>query len=241
MKRKFLIIALSIACTMGAMGAAILEPVTDLLEFGELDEAKGPQTMRTYVVNKGDEPVQIKRVSTTCGCTGVKYSPDLIEPGDSAWLDITYDPRNRFGEFEKSVKVYPASGGVVPVVFHGRIRNTEESIARRYPVQAGPLRLSERKVMCGPVKQGKQRSFFINFYNMSDQIVTPEVTSESDGLSVSLGPSPIEPRSVGSISIIPNCKENLPTGNHQLKIKLNPDISDPNSEIETIEVFIEIE
>lgn len=238
-KSLLLLAALLLLCAPTIRAGFV--PAEEEVQFGEIDEAKGDVTVRTYVINKGDEPLAIKRVRITCGCTGVKFDDRVVEPGDSAWLDITYNPRNRFGEFVKSVKVFDTAGGSVPVVFHGTVINTEETIALRYPYKAGPLRLSENKVLTGKLERGEQRSIFVNFFNMSDSQLSPSVSCDNPGVSVSLGPVPVPPRSVGSISIIPNCKEDLPPGSHQVELKLNPDPSDPQSQIETIEVFLQIE
>lgn len=241
MRPKLLLAFFLCLCGMGLPLRAQLVPSQGVLEFGDIEEAKGPVTARAYLLNKGDDPLSITRVRTTCGCTGVDYYKDVINPGDSAFVDITYDPRRRFGEFEKSVKVHVSDGNTVPVVFHGYVINTEETIALRYPCPVGPLRLSETKVLGGVLNKGEQRSLFVNFYNMSDSEVTPTVSCDNPGLSVSLGPTPVPPHSVGSISIIPNCKEDLTVGRHQLEIRLNPDASDPSSEEQTIDVFLEIE
>lgn len=236
--RKLLYLMLGLA----ASASAGLRPVEECVDFGEIDEAKGLATLRTYVVNDGDTPVTITNARTTCGCTRVGYPDDVIAPGDTAWVDITYDPVGRFGDFHKSIRLYTNEGEKVPVEFIGTIRSTEETVARRYPYKAGPLRLSETKVLSGKLFPGEQRTLFVNFYNMSDHYVVPEATVEgSDAVSVSVGPSPVGARSVGSIAILPNSTKPLPPGLHHLEVKLNPNVRDPESEIETIEVLIEIE
>lgn len=44
------------------------------------------------VFNRGTAPLEIKRVTTSCGCTKGKMAEDVIRPGKSADLVITVDP-----------------------------------------------------------------------------------------------------------------------------------------------------
>lgn len=219
---------------------AALVPTETTLDFGEMIEADGRQTRRTFLVNEGKDDVAITRIRTTCGCTGASYFTDVIHPGDSAWVDITYDPSGRFGDFEKTVKVFTTDSETIPLRIKGSIRNSEETIAKRYPYRAGPLRLSEKKLLCGTLDKGERRSFFVNFYNMSDRTVTPAVESSDEAVSVSIGPVPVPPYSVGSISVIPNGMRALPTGHHEMALTLVPDGSNPEETV-TIEMYIEIE
>ena len=240
MRRIILSVIATISPGLSAVLGALV-PVSPTVDFGRLNEAEGQKTVRTHLVNKGDTTLYISRVRTTCGCTAARYYDDAIAPGDSAWLDITYDPRGRLGEFEKTVRVYTTTGEIVPIKIHGDILNTEETIARRYPHRAGPLRLSETKILSGRLGRGETRTLYISFYNMADHEVRPQVVASDEAINVEVGPMPVPARSIGTLGIFPNVKKNLPPGQHRLEITLVPDSEDPSSEEVTLEVFIEIE
>ncbi|RME47274.1 MAG: DUF1573 domain-containing protein [Chloroflexi bacterium] len=44
------------------------------------------------VVNKGTKPLEIKSVRASCGCTAANTGEDVIPPGESTNLRVTYDP-----------------------------------------------------------------------------------------------------------------------------------------------------
>lgn len=48
-------------------------------------------TQRFEVKNSGEAALEIKRVSTSCGCTTAKISQEKIGPGEKAELSVTYD------------------------------------------------------------------------------------------------------------------------------------------------------
>ncbi len=56
------------------------------------------------VRNAGDAPLEIKAVSTSCGCTRAYINETVIPPGGEAELLVTFDPR--LMEVEVLGKVY---------------------------------------------------------------------------------------------------------------------------------------
>jgi len=55
-------------------------------------------------VNKGNEPVVIKNVTPTCGCTAAKHSQAPVLPGESSKITVTYNAKKP-GVFRKSIKI----------------------------------------------------------------------------------------------------------------------------------------
>ena len=53
----------------------------------------------------GDTPLVIISANATCGCTRPKYPTDPVKPGGKGVIKVTYLPKGRPGEFEKTVKV----------------------------------------------------------------------------------------------------------------------------------------
>lgn len=95
---RVIILTLIIAATV--VGAVTLWPKADAhivasssaVNFGDIDQAGGPVTATIEVRNDGGQPLNIFRVSTSCGCTTAKIDTSSILPGASSPLTITFDP-----------------------------------------------------------------------------------------------------------------------------------------------------
>lgn len=60
-------------------------------DFGDVPPDEIQETMVT-VENKGTQPLQIKSVRASCGCTAANIGDDTIPPGGTTDLRVTYDP-----------------------------------------------------------------------------------------------------------------------------------------------------
>ncbi len=57
------------------------------------------------VSNVGTEPLEIRRISTSCGCTAAIAKKRVLSPGESTILEVTLETRKYKGVIEKSVSV----------------------------------------------------------------------------------------------------------------------------------------
>jgi hypothetical protein len=73
-------------------------------DFGPIMEGE-KATYRFKFKNTGQEPLILKKVKPSCGCTTPDYSKDPIAPGEEGYIDVTYDSDGRPGQFNKSVTV----------------------------------------------------------------------------------------------------------------------------------------
>ncbi len=60
-------------------------------DFGEIPPDEIVETEVT-VENKGTQPLVIKSVRASCGCTATNMGEDTVPPGESTKLRVTYDP-----------------------------------------------------------------------------------------------------------------------------------------------------
>lgn len=74
--------------------------------FGKIKEEIGAVTTQFEFTNKGDSPLIIYRVSSSCGCTTPSYSKEPILPGKSGSISARYSTLGRPGGFNKSIRVY---------------------------------------------------------------------------------------------------------------------------------------
>lgn len=58
------------------------------------------------VKNEGTDTLFISRVKPACGCTSAPLTRDVIAPGESVWLNVTFNTKKFAGEVTKSVAVF---------------------------------------------------------------------------------------------------------------------------------------
>lgn len=68
------------------------------------------------VMNTGTEELEIKRLSTTCGCTAAITKDRTVPPGGSTKLEVTFETRKYKGFIERSVSVASNDPGRVQQV-----------------------------------------------------------------------------------------------------------------------------
>ncbi len=80
-------------------------------DFGTIHEKNGRVTASYEFTNTGDEPLSIDFVTNGgCGCTEPSYPKEPIAPGKTGVIKVTFDPRGRAGEFNRTVKVRTNAG-----------------------------------------------------------------------------------------------------------------------------------
>ncbi len=94
----------------------------EVFDFGEVIE--GAQVKHTFKFkNVGDEPLQILRVNTTCGCTVPEWSTTAVQPEEEGSIEIVFDSNNRVGKTSR--QIYIQSNAVIP----------EGILGGRYPLE----------------------------------------------------------------------------------------------------------
>jgi len=59
-----------------------------------------------YLKNSGDEPLKIRGVSSTCGCTTLRLKKRLVEPAKEVELSFIVDTRGKLGLIEKTITIH---------------------------------------------------------------------------------------------------------------------------------------
>jgi len=57
------------------------------------------------VTNVGTEDLEIRRISTSCGCTAAILAARIVKPGESTTLEVVLETRKYKGVIDKSVSV----------------------------------------------------------------------------------------------------------------------------------------
>ncbi|MDE7438243.1 MAG: DUF1573 domain-containing protein [Muribaculaceae bacterium] len=176
-------------------------------DFGLMKEIAGPQTGSVRLVNTGPEEVVITGARPSCGCTGVAYNQDPIAPGDTATFSFTYNPLGRPGRFEKSIRVYIGDFDTYKITIKGNVLGTPESLSSLYPVEVGPMRLSETILGTGDVNYGSTRHFFVNAYNQTTDTIRPHWVCDNPALSVTATSEDLGPGDLMTLSLYFNSRD----------------------------------
>ncbi len=101
--KSFLFILSFIA--FGAMAAKAQGPVMTFeattIDYGKIEKGEDP-LRRFKFTNTGNEPLIISSAKGSCKCTVPTYPQEPIMPGETAYIDVTYDTQ-REGNFNKQV------------------------------------------------------------------------------------------------------------------------------------------
>ena len=197
-----LIIAAFAAFSASAQARLVFEP--DTWDFGTIRESDGRVSHTFTGVNRGDKPLVILDVVTSCGCTVPEFSRQPVTPGGKTQITVTYDPMNRPGTFTKELWVYSNERKkVAPITVQGNVTPREKSLEELYPVDAGGgLRLSTTLSAFSYIYQGRQVQGSIGYANASDRTVRLSLRPQDEsGLLQVDAPQRIAPGQRGEINL----------------------------------------
>jgi len=176
--------------------------VRQTYDFGAFDESVGKVSCVFPFVNTGNVPLSIISARATCGCTTPSFSRKPVEPGDTGYVEVAYNPVGRPGRFSK--KVYIEMNTVpkkTTLIVEGVVIGASNTIRSRFPVEAGPVKLKTSVVPFGELKKGKTKAYFLDFYNTSDKVLKPYFRHLPEYLSATLQDGVVNPGDYASYSI----------------------------------------
>lgn len=208
MLRLFTVLAL-----VGITTAAIAQKPTivfDELEhdFGSFKESDGNQTTTFKFTNKGDVPLVLNNVRASCGCTTPKWTREPVAPGNSGEIQVSYNPKNRPGSFNKTVMVRSnAENGTTVLRIKGRVAEREKTLAELYPRKIGKLRVKTNHVSFSRMKENDVETKDIELVNDTDQPVEVGFRRVPDHLEVKVEPTTIPANSKGKLIVTFDAEE----------------------------------
>ncbi len=157
--------------------------------FGAITQGKKVDHVFTFT-NKGDAPLTIEQVRTSCGCTAANIASRLIEPGKKGEVKVTFDSTNFAGNISKTVFVH-SNDPQLPIyslILQG-------SVIEEIPV-------TPRQLNLGTIKAGGTGEAFITIDNRSDKPLTlKSVRTTNPRISATLSKNLLKPGESGKVSI----------------------------------------
>ena len=135
MKRLFLFISLLVAgITVKSQVALTTMQFSETQHnFGTFKEEAGRQTYDFVVTNTGSLPLVIQNVVASCGCTTPEWTKQPIPAGGKGKVTAIYDPKDRPGQFDKTLSVYTNTKPEVVVLCNkGRSYSHGQRLLRNY-------------------------------------------------------------------------------------------------------------
>ena len=166
-----------------------------------------PVTAKFEMQNMSSNPISIKDVKTSCGCTTVEYPKGQIDPGESFVVNATYDSR-QMGHFFKDIALY-SDASQQPFYLQIRGVVVEEIIdfAGQYPYTIADLNVDRNDVEFDDVNRGDRPVQKINIRNASSKSVSPVVMHLPSYMQAQVSPTTLQPGRQGTISLILDSKK----------------------------------
>lgn len=99
-------------------------------DFGILEEGKEAKYAFEFL-NIGSNPLIIKEVRTSCGCTVPSYNTKPIKPGEKGKIIVKYDTK-RIGKFYKTIIVFlNAKNSPITLIIKGEVIPSQKEAAAK--------------------------------------------------------------------------------------------------------------
>lgn len=109
MKQRLLILLALVGISVGAFALVLRAPAPDIKfvktshDFGKIPQGK-PVSYEFEFTNTGDQPLVLKTVKASCGCTTPYYPTEPVLPGEKGKIKAVYNAASA-GSFHKSINV----------------------------------------------------------------------------------------------------------------------------------------
>lgn len=201
--------AISIVCLFALAPAAYsqiektLRFFPEKVDFGLIREENGKVSKTVKAVNISPDTTFIISSRTSCGCSAVEYTDQILAPGDTTEVTLTYDPVNRPGKFLKTAKFFTGKERIGnSIKLSGTVIPSRKSLDMAYPEKSGVLRLSTLFVNAGEMTRTEARPLFVGLYNDSDQPLAVSASTDGGALEAALLPDTIEPYGVSTLTMM---------------------------------------
>lgn len=177
-------------------------------DFGSFKESDGVQTTTFQFTNKGTVPLVLSNVKASCGCTTPKWTREPVMPDESGEIQVSYDPKNRPGAFNKTVMVSSnAENGTTVLRITGRVEERDKTVAELYPREIGSLRVKTNHISFARMTEKDVETKDIELVNDTDKPVKVEFRTVPKHMTVKVEPQTIPAKGKGNLFVTYNAKE----------------------------------
>ncbi len=177
-------------------------------DFGSFKESAGLQTTTFQFTNEGSVPLVLSNVRASCGCTTPKWTREPVAPKASGEIQVTYNPKNRPGTFNKTITV--SSNAETPTVvlrISGSVEQREKTLAEKYPREIGLLRAQTNYISFAQIKINDVETKDLELINDTDEPVKVGFKSVPGHLTAKVEPETIPAHGKGVLSVTYDAKK----------------------------------
>ena len=193
-------------------------------DFGTFKEEAGRQTYDFVMTNTGTLPLVIQNVVASCGCTTPEWTRQPIPAGGKGKVTAIYDPKDRPGQFNKTLSVYTnTKPEVVVLVIKGEVIPHEKTIEELFTFVTGAVRFESQNLAFTNVKKNEKKIRIMQLVNTSSAPVKVEFDGLPAHLTMKANPVTLKPGQKGLVEGTFDGTKNPGWGNvtDMVKIKLN--------------------
>ncbi|HZY24275.1 MAG TPA: DUF1573 domain-containing protein, partial [Bacteroidales bacterium] len=193
-------------------------------DFGTFKEEAGRQTFDFIITNTGTEPLVIQNVVASCGCTTPEWTRQPIPVGATGKVTAIYDPKDRPGQFNKTLSVYSnTKPEVVVLTIKGEVVPHEKTIEELFTFAVGDVRFKSNHLAFTNVKKTEKKMRVMQVINTSANPVKVEFDGVPAHLTLKCNPETLKPGQKGLIEGTFDATKNAGWGSvsDMVKIVLN--------------------
>lgn len=193
-------------------------------DFGTFKEEAGRQSFDFILTNTGTEPLVIQNVQASCGCTTPEWTKQPIPAGAKGKVTAIYDPKDRPGQFNKTLSVYAnTKPEVVVLVIKGEVVPHEKTVDELFTFVAGKVRFESSNMAFTNVKKTEKKMRVMQLINTSTEPIKVEFDGVPAHLTLKSNPETLKPGQKGMVEGTFDATKNSGWGSvtDMVKIKLN--------------------
>jgi hypothetical protein len=196
-----ILILLSLVGTINAQNAKpSLQFEKKIHDFGSVKENGGVVAYTFEFTNNGAQPLVIHNVRASCGCTTPEWTRTPIQPGAKGTLKATFDPRNRPGNFNKSITVTSNAENASEILrIIGRVEEKPRTVADNYPRDLGDIRMKSSHLSFTRVEPNTKKEATLGIVNVSDKPATVTFSRVPAHITIAAKPATLAPGAEGQI------------------------------------------
>jgi len=195
--------------------------------FGTFKEELGVQSVAFNFKNDGKVPLILNNVQASCGCTTPEWTREPVAPGAKGIIKVSYDPRNRPGVFNKTIRVSSnAENADVVLTILGEVTPRARTVEEDFPNEIGPLRAKTNHIAFTAIKEKTVRKDSTEIINNSDQPVQLSFKTPPPHLSAVFKPAKLAPKQKGYLVVTFDANQIQAIGFVMHRIYLNVDGQD---------------
>ena len=195
---------------------------------------QSPKTVVFTYKNKGKEPIQITKVSPSCGCTEASWTKEEIAPNEKGQITVVYDAL-LLGTFYKELAVYTSDNNEPQyLTMEGRVVTEKIDYDGDFPIDMGNIRVNTNYLEFDDVNRGDHPVAELQVFNQERSPYRPTLMHLPSYLSAQYTPEVIAGGRSGRIRVMLDSEKLGLMGLNQTRIYLSRFMGDKVSETNEI-------